>query len=159
MQKGLLRPSAFCSPLSRGPWMGRDWAQDQVVAEFGARLGHEHSDKISWVSGSAPRSLKWTRIQVQNLSVFRVQRVAYLCQARAQLCNQAFAPDLRPANDREYCIHFFLKIEGKIITHWLRIGTPTKSVWRTLWVKQKTDVLPFSECLRSFHGMAVSWGW
>lgn len=31
--------------------------------------------------------------------------------------SMAFAPDLRPAKDREYCIHFFLKIEGKIITH------------------------------------------
>lgn len=43
------------------------------------------------------------------------------------LHSMAFAPDLRYTKDRDRCIHFFLKIEGKIITHWAENWDPPPS--------------------------------
>lgn len=40
IQKGLSRSSAFCSSLSGSPTVGGNWPQDEVVPEFGAKLGH-----------------------------------------------------------------------------------------------------------------------
>lgn len=82
----------------------------------------EHSDKTSWVSGSAPRGLKQTELLVQNLSVLEFSGSCLLpskstaTPANTWLHGMVFAPDLKHAEGKEYCIHFFLKIMGKIRT-------------------------------------------
>ena len=84
----------ICSPGDPG-WAGPGPGPSGTRV-WGKAGFSEHSDKI-WVSGSAPRSLKWTRVQAQNLSEFSKSPVTPGCMARYLLLTSGLQKSKRIA--------------------------------------------------------------